>query len=104
MEQMPDDDERWAALERLRDADGVVVVKIVQATAGGFIVDVHGLHGILPLSRILWPGGFPGVDALASQMQAMVGDRIRVKLLEVAPPTRGSKGRLAVDQKAAGRS
>ena len=39
---------------------GVVVLEIVRATAGGFIMDVHGLRGIPPLSRILWPGGFPG--------------------------------------------
>jgi ribosomal protein S1 len=97
-----DDAERWRWLMAQQHAGNLVEGRVVEALAGGLMVDVQGVRAFLPLSRIA--GLFEhGYDQLAVRrtLETRIGQTIRVRLLEVSPPGPGGKGQLVADQKAA---
>lgn len=68
------DPNRWDAADAKRRTAEVVDAEVIEANRGGLIVRVLGLRAFLPASQ---------VEAPSADWRGLVGQRIRVQVLDV---------------------
>jgi len=88
---------QWSRMEELQRANEIVEAQVIDANRGGVVVDV-GMRGFVPLSQL---GSIGAIDTnestIPEAVRALVGQRLRVRVLEVDP----KRDRLILSEKAA---
>ena len=88
---------QWARMEALQRSGEIVDAPVIDANRGGVVVDV-GMRGFIPLSQLGSIGAISTHDAtIPEPVRALVGQRLRVRVLEVDP----KRDRLILSEKAA---
>lgn len=62
----------WAELESVKEADDTISVTITQVVRGGFLVDIAGVQGFIPLGQVS-----------PKEAGSVAGDKIDVKILTI---------------------
>jgi small subunit ribosomal protein S1 len=75
--------EDWKQAERLMNEEEVWQGFVTEANRGGLIVPFGNLRGFVPASHVIGLSRGLSEDERKDQMQAMVGTRITVKIIEV---------------------
>ncbi|MDD4607185.1 MAG: S1 RNA-binding domain-containing protein [Patescibacteria group bacterium] len=75
----------WQELEKLRQEDNTVEVKILDANKGGLIISLNHIQGFLPTSQ-LSAENYPRVDGgnkdkILEKLKSMVGQKIKTKII-----------------------
>jgi small subunit ribosomal protein S1 len=78
----------WGELEKLFEDQAVVEVSPYDANRGGLLIELEGIRGFLPVSQ-LSAEHYPRVsdadrDAILGKLNALVGQTLRVRLLDVS--------------------
>lgn len=81
-------DRGWGELEKLFEDQSVVEVSPYDANRGGLLIELEGIRGFLPVSQ-LSAEHYPRVsdadrDAILSKLNALIGQTLRVRLLDVS--------------------
>lgn len=81
-------DRGWGELEKLFEDQSVVDVSPYDANRGGLLIELEGIRGFLPVSQ-LSAEHYPRVsdadrDAILSKLNALIGQTLRVRLLDVS--------------------
>jgi small subunit ribosomal protein S1 len=88
---------RWNEMEELQRSGEIIDAPVIDANRGGVVLDV-GLRGFIPLSQLASIGAIDTTAAgVAEQVRALVGKRLRVRVMEVDP----KRDRLILSEKAA---
>ncbi|MDQ2951110.1 MAG: S1 RNA-binding domain-containing protein [Chloroflexota bacterium] len=89
--------QQWDDMEDLLRSGRIIEVPVIDANRGGVVVDV-GLRGFVPLSQLASIGAIEaGESGVAQPVRALVGTRLRLRVLEVDP----KRDRLILSEKAA---
>lgn len=64
----------WQELEKLKEADEVILGEIASIVRGGLIVEISGIRGFVPSSQLLLKG-----------KEFSIGDKIELKILTLDP-------------------
>jgi small subunit ribosomal protein S1 len=87
----------WGEMEELQRSGRIIEAAVIDANRGGLVVDV-GIRGFIPLSQLGSIGAIDTAEAgVAEPMRALVGKRLRLRVLEVDP----KRDRLILSEKAA---
>ncbi len=89
----------WETLEEKKNTNETVTAKIIAANKGGLLVEVSGISGFLPVSR-LTPEHYPRVEGgeknkILVELQKFVGQDMAVKIIDINP----KEERLIVSEK-----
>ncbi len=89
----------WEILQEKKNTNETVTAKIVAANKGGLLVEVSGISGFLPVSR-LTPEHYPRVEGgektkILQELQKFVGQDMSVKIIDLNP----KEERLIVSEK-----
>ena len=88
---------QWNEMEELQRSGKIIDAPVIDANRGGVVLDV-GLRGFIPLSQLGSIGAIDTTEAgVAQPVRALVGKRLRVRVLEVDP----KRDRLILSEKAA---
>src|SRR6202158_4428365 len=89
--------QQWNEMEELQRSGKIIDAPVIDANRGGVVLDV-GLRGFIPLSQLGSIGAIDTTEAgVAQPVRALVGKRLRVRVLEVDP----KRDRLILSEKAA---
>ncbi len=77
----------WQRLEKLRDVQELISVKIIDANRGGLMAEKEGIEGFLPVSQLA-PSHYPRVEGgdkekILRELEKFVGQTMEVRILDV---------------------
>ncbi|MBI5153526.1 MAG: S1 RNA-binding domain-containing protein [Parcubacteria group bacterium] len=89
----------WETLQTRKDANETVGAKIIAANKGGLLIEVMGISGFLPVSRLA-PEHYPRVEGgeknkILEELKKFVGQELAVKIIDLDP----NEERLIVSEK-----
>ncbi len=89
----------WEVLQTKKDTNETVNAKIIAANKGGLLIEVVGISGFLPVSR-LTPEHYPRVEGgeknkILEELKKFVGQELAVKIIDLDP----KEERLIVSEK-----
>jgi len=89
----------WEVLQTKKDANETVSAKIIAANKGGLLIEVVGISGFLPVSR-LTPEHYPRVEGgeknkILEELKKFIGQDLAVKIIDLDP----KEERLIVSEK-----
>ena len=90
----------WQKLEKLKQNDETIKVKILGANKGGLLTKVSGIQAFLPVSQLA-PEHYPRVEEgnqteILKRLKKFVGKELEVKILDLSP----KEGKLILSEKA----
>ena len=80
--QMPAISQAWKEVLELQKNGITWTGKITAVNKGGVVVDVNGLRGFIPMSR-LDPGRLPNTDFALEDIEDLVGQPVSAKVIQV---------------------
>lgn len=92
--QKPAISQAWRDVLELQKNGTTWIGKIKSVNKGGVVVDVNGLRGFIPMSR-LDPGRLPKTDS--DDIQNLVGQPISAKIIQVSASTLSANSNLYKD-------
>lgn len=77
----------WQRLLKLKEANDLISVKIMNANRGGLIIEKEGVEGFLPVSQLA-PAHYPRVEGgdkekILRELQKFIGKALEVRILDV---------------------
>lgn len=75
--------QEWGWLYELYENNEVVSARVVGCNKGGLLIRLGGTLGFVPASQLANVPECLGTDELRSELEAMVGDEIQLKLIEL---------------------
>ena len=79
----------WKELEKIKEKDKIIKVKISRANKGGLMAEIAGIFGFLPLSQ-LSSAHYPRVKGgdttkILEELQKLIGKTLEVKIFDLDP-------------------
>lgn len=83
------EEKRWSDLEKMKEANDVLELPVLEANRGGLILEIKGIKGFLPASQ-LSEKNYPRIEGgdkekIYQELQKLIGIALRVKIIGVNP-------------------